>query len=143
MVSKANKLEEEYSVRYDTRGGEGGALKPTVGYRVTGTATFHTQFELQNFPLDAQTFAIEVMSSWDKSHVRLKRNLREAARSVVCRETFTLSNEYDLSGQVHLINCESDPRHSSSKTTYSYIEVQMHIRHAHGRATEKPLAFDD
>ena len=139
LVSRLNLLEEEYNIAYDelpmdrTSSTSVGADAPTHGparvvYRLSGTATFHTLFGLRNFPLDSQTFAVEVMSSWGKEHVRLVRNTAQGARSVISRETFSLASEYDLSGQVHLINRESDPKHSSSMTTYSYLEIQMHVR---------------
>ena len=139
LVSRLNLLEEEYNVSYDdlppdrtsttSVGGAAPAHGPArVVYRLSGTATFHTLFGLRNFPLDSQTFAVEVMSSWGKEHVRLVRNTAQGARSVISRETFSLASEYDLSGQVHLINRESDPKHSSSMTTYSYLEIQMHVR---------------
>ena len=138
LVSRLNLLEEEYNISYDdlmdrnsttSVGGAAPAHGPArVVYRLSGTATFHTLFGLRNFPLDSQTFAVEVMSSWGKEHVRLVRNTAQGARSVISRETFSLASEYDLSGQVHLINRESDPKHSSSMTTYSYLEIQMHVR---------------
>ena len=128
---ESTELEEFYSVTLEEHDVTGRALpKPTpvVVWRIMGTATFHTSFDLRGFPLDSQTFAIELMSAWDKSHVRLKRNLTENARSVICVETFTLANEYDLSGVMHLLNRDSDTKHSSSGASYSYIQIQMHVR---------------
>ena len=127
----STELEEFYSVTLEEHDVTGRALpKPTpvVVWRIMGTATFHTSFDLRNFPLDSQTFAIELMSAWDKAHVRLKRNLTENARSVICVETFTLANEYDLSGVMHLLNRDSDTKHSSSGASYSFIQIQMHVR---------------
>lgn len=131
LVSQVGQLEEEYSVALEETDDYGSPVadpKPVVSYRLAGTGTFSTLFTLSSFPLDSQTFAIELMSLWDKAHVRLKRNLRDDSRSVVSRETFTQSEEYELAGQLHLLNHETDPAHSSSGTTYSLLEVQMHVR---------------
>jgi hypothetical protein len=114
LVSRLNLREEEYHVAYDdvpldrTSSTSVGAAPAAHGparvvYRLSGTATFHTLFGLRNFPLDSQTFAIEIMSSWGKEHVRLVRNTAQGARSVISRDTFSLASEYDLSGQVHLV----------------------------------------
>ena len=143
-MSRLNLLEEEYSVSYDdvptdrTSSTSVSAAAPApaahgparVVYRLSGTATFHTLFGLRNFPLDSQTFAVEIMSSWDRAHCRLVRNTVLTARSVISRETFSLASEYDLSGQVHLINRESNPKHSSSMTVR---RIRVHVRLPHAR----------
>ena len=91
-------------------------------------ATFHALLPLQNFPLDAHTLCIELLSKWDSAHVRLVRNLKSAYRSVVAVERFTRRNEFALSPRVHLLSRTSDPRHSGRGRVYSRLDVQLRVR---------------
>lgn len=59
------------------------------------------------------------MSDILRDTVRAARACQQCshAHALALAPQFSLSSEYDLSGQVHLINRESNPKHSSSMTT--------------------------
>jgi len=114
-----------------------------VCYRVTGSAEFQEQMELESFPLDIQALTIKIGSGYEapanltdalnvrlsskyvRPSVRLVPNCSPKYRSIVNIKNFVLSNEYDLHPQVKMVQSVTDVTESASGAQYSVLEASV------------------
>lgn len=114
-----------------------------VCYRVTGSAEFQEQMELESFPLDIQALTVKISSGFEapanltdalnvrlsskhvRPSVRLVPNCSPKYRSIVNIKNFVLSNEYDLHPQVKMVQSVTDVTESASGTQYSVLDASV------------------
>ena len=120
---------------------------PVVVYKVRAIGTFHTNYNLESFPFDAQDLKIVIQSSFFCSslkqsstdmknrkgdriyNVQIIKNSNPIYASVVPNEdSFYLSGEYTLCNEIVGIEERTDENMSSSKLVYPMLTFAVKIQ---------------